>query len=477
MSKFNKLSLGTQTTNLAGGKSYSISAEVELATILLTSFADDKYYRSNNATTTRIKELIPKCNPKYVAKLIIFTRTQFGMRSITHMMSSIIAPYLSGEPWAKDFYTQVVNRPDDVTEIIAYHTEMGGKLSAAMKKGLAESFNKFNAYTLAKYKGNSKQWGLVDVFNMIHPKPANKKQEQIYKDLMTGNLPSTDTWESELSALGQTIKDKKELEKAKAKVWHTLITENKLGYFALLRNIRNIAQQAHSSTVYLALQALQDENRIKNSLVLPFRFQTAYEALDVLSSDAQRSIKQVLNKAVDIACNNVPKFRGKTVVILDVSGSMTGKPAEIGSLFTAILAKANNADIITFSDKAKYINYDLDTPTIKLAQSFRFAMGGTNFADAIYCMNKQYDRIILLSDMQAWMSDRLMPEYFRQYRIKYDAYPYFYSFDLAGYGTTLKPEPKVLAMAGFSEKVFDVMALLEDNKKSLRSIINDSIEL
>ena len=103
---------------------------------------------------------------------------------------------------------------------------------------------------------------------------------------------------------------------------------------------------------------LTDEKLIKKSLVLPFRFTTAYNELQSCSGPAVRKALQALNEAVEISLNNVPKFEGETLVVLDVSSSMSGRVSEISSLFAAVLIKRNNCDFLKFEGKAWYANYN-----------------------------------------------------------------------------------------------------------------------
>jgi 60 kDa SS-A/Ro ribonucleoprotein len=180
-----------------------------------------------------------------------------------------------------------------------------------------------------------------------------------------------------------------------------------------------------------------------------------------------REVLMSLNKAVDIAVNNVPKFDGETLVVLDVSGSMEGKPAQIGSLFSAVLIKSNNADFIVFSDDARYYNVNPLDSTITIANSIRFASGGTNFHSIFQTANKKYDRIIILSDMQGWIGYDTPVREFNYYKQTTGANPFIYSFDLQGYGSMQFPEINIFCLAGFSEKVFDIMKLLEQDKHAL----------
>lgn len=472
MSKFNQTVVGTKTTNLAGGVAYKESNELEFASMLLTSFANEQFYRSEKDANERLKELLNACDKRFVAQTAIYARTKFGMRSITHVVASELAKYISGESWAKDFYKNIIFRPDDITEIISYYmancAEKGngkrGKkgITKAMKSGFSSAISSFNEYTLAKYKGEGKGVKMVDVINITHPQPT----EAINK-LMAGELKSFDTWESELSAAGQNAKSESEKSELKHGVWVKLIKEHKIGYFALLRNLRNIMEQA-PDVVPDALTMLTDESLIKKSLVLPFRFTTAYEEIEKINNGSiVRDVLIALNKAVDISLSNVPKFDGDTLVVLDESGSMSGKPSQIGSLFSAILTKANNADLITFAESARYRNINPMDSTISIAKSLQFAGGGTDFHSIFETANKKYDRIIILSDMQGWIGRYAPLSAFEAYKKRTDSNPFVYSFDLQGYGTLQMPQDKVYCLAGFSDKVFDTMSMLEKDKKAL----------
>jgi hypothetical protein len=180
-----------------------------------------------------------------------------------------------------------------------------------------------------------------------------------------------------------------------------------------------------------------------------------------------------LNKAVDIAINNVPKFDGETLVVLDVSGSMqeagmgTKSPHIIGALFSAVLVKSNNCDFMVFSDHAQYHNINPMDSTITISNSLRFAAGGTNFHSIFQTANKKYDRVIILSDMQGWIGHETPTREFNEYKKSTGANPFVYSFDLKSYGSMQFPEQNVFCLAGFSEKVFTIMGLLEKDKKAL----------
>ena len=472
MSTFNTKTKATKTVNLAGGEAYAQTPELELVSILLTSFANDKFYEKATDTFERLKELVVKCDKRFVAQAAVYARTKFGMRSITHCVASELAKHIGGEKWSKNFYDAIVYRPDDMLEILSYHTSKNGKVPNAIKKGFAKAFDKFDRYSLAKYRGEGKGFKLVDVVNLVHPIPTEKNKEAI-DALVKGNLKSFDTWEGELTQAGQKATNEDEKAEFKKDVWVKLVTEKKIGYFALLRNLRNIIEQA-PEVIKQSLEMLTDEKLIKKSLVLPFRFTTAFEEVQKLTDGKiVRDVLMALNKAVDIAVSNVPVFDGETLVVSDVSGSMQGKPSQIGSLFSAVLVKSNNADFMVFAERAQYHNVNPMDSTITIANSIRFAAGGTNFQSIFPTANKKYNRVIILSDMQGWIGYNAPTKELNEYKNRTGANPFIYSFDLNGYGSMQFPEQNVFAIAGFSEKIFDIMKLMEVDKKALINTIKE----
>lgn len=469
MAKFNETAKGSsKTTNLAGGEAFKTSPKLELVSILLTSFVQDQFYRTGDETVSQLTNLIDQISDKtFPAKAAIYARNEFGMRSISHVVAGELASRVKGEQWTKSFYDQVVRRPDDITEILSYYLSKNGKpVPNSLKKGLAQAFGKFDAYQLAKYRAEGKDISLVDVVNLVRPKPTEKNAEAL-KQLVAGTLKSADTWESKLSEAGQKAETDEDKDELKNQAWVELIKTKKIGYFALLRNLRNILEQSPESLPG-ALEMLVDEKLIKKSLVLPFRFLTALNVVADTNYNGAQSVLRALNLALDISVNNVPKFDGTTLIALDTSSSMRGQPSQIGALFASVLVKSNDgADLMSFSNDARYVTLNTADSTITVANSIPFLGGGTNFHSIFETANKVYDRVVLLSDMQAWIGYDSPAEAFNDYKKRTGANPRVYSFDLAGHGTMQFPEQNVYALAGFSEKVFDIMKLLEQDRNAL----------
>jgi len=473
MSKFNATQTNL-TVNEAGGQAYNKSPEMELVTLLLTSMVQDQAYRTEQTATNRLVELLKKVDPLFAAKAIVYARTQFGMRSISHIAASHLAPLIAKADWGKRFFDKVIYRVDDLTEIVAYHFDRKQKLSSAMKAGFKQAFNRFDAYHLAKYRGENKTIKLVDVVNLVHPTPTDKNREAMH-DLIYGTLSATDTWETKLTQAGQQAENADDLKDLKKDAWKELVLSRKIGYFALLRNLRNIEATGDMEIIDAACRMLTDVALIKKSLVLPFRYATAYKEM----LGCNRIIAMALNHALEMSLSNVPLFDGKTLVAFDRSGSMRGKPTEVGSLFAAVLYKANNADLIVFAGSAQFISPNPVDSVMTIARSMESCGGGTNMNSVFQLIEqykKRYDRIILISDNENWIGFQAANASYNSYKRALAVQPFVYSMDMSGYSTMQFPEKNVFIIGGFSDKIFDVMSLLEQDKDALINTIK-AVEL
>ena len=136
-----------------------------------------------------------------------------------------------------------------------------------MKRGIAEAIQNFDEYQLAKYNGGSKEMKLRDILRITHPSPKSKEVEELFGKILNDTLVTPYTWETELSARGNT-----------KEVWDELIASGRVGYMALLRNLRNIIKSGADITPVLAV--LSNPIQVKKSKQLPFRFFSAYRMLE-----------------------------------------------------------------------------------------------------------------------------------------------------------------------------------------------------
>lgn len=469
------------TLNEAGGAAFSLTPQLELVTLLSASFCTDGFYRDASSVMDQLVQLIQsgKLDPEFVAKAAIYARDTLNMRSITHVCAAAAARILSGRSWASNFYDKIVVRPDDAIEIAAFYAanlaeESEGKRKkypAAMKKGFAKALARFDEYRLRKYKGQRGRFNLVDVMRVAHAKGP------LMDKLSKGELSLANTWETRLSS-GED----------KAAVWSDLLKEGKLGYMALLKNLRNISSDCDEATKALALEQLVDPERIAKSRVLPFRFYTAYKTLQ-RDGVGSRDVLAAVSEACDKSCANINQvFEGPTLVAVDTSGSMTQQCAgsrvlscmEAGLLFGAAIYKAiPNSDIMVWANHAEVIGINPRLPLVDIAEVAKRESGrvgcGTNLGSIFENADRArgYARFVIFSDMNSWWGSS--PELARRH---YGGLPWVHTFNLSSNSTSQfdladMRTNKASHLCGFSEKVLTMISSIEEDPEVMLKAIEE----
>lgn len=465
MGKFSKKSPASKTLNKAGGFAYKHDPKTELVTAVLNTFLEDKFYESGSERLQRIQDLVTKVPAQFVANLAIVARTEFNLRSVVTVLLGELAKVHKGDSLVKETIINATQRVDDLTELVAY---AGSPLPKQVKRGVRNALFKFNRYQLAKYKGEGNTVSLVDMFNMVHPKVKHATEEQAlaWKDLIEGNLKSFDTWENEISA------SKEEDRKG---IWERLVSEGKLGYMAMLRNLNNLIKQGVSQdTINMVVKKLTDIEEIKKSKQLPFRFATAYENVS-----GNRQLSNAISQAMDIAVDNCPEFTGRTLIAIDSSGSMSGDPIKKASIFGATLFKKHpNSDLILYDTQVKELTLGDRMPVVDLAKMLvDNTMGGGTETSLVfkYAIKKGvYDRIIILSDNESWneysWGGNGVQESYNKYKRITSADPIVFAIDIAGHGTKDITSPKVKHLCGWSDRVLDFIREYEKGESLIKYI-------
>ena len=185
-----------------------------------------------------------------------------------------------------------------LTDFLAiYWNNKKTSIAKCAKVGLAEAFHNFNEYKFAKYDRDG-AIKLRDVMFLVHSKPRNKQEEALFAKVASRTLDVPETWETMLSA----GKDKKA-------TFTYLIEEGKIGGLAMLRNIRNMREAGVDKKVIE-----KGLNELKSSMLLPMNFLQA--------ADNNPEFKRQIEDAMIESYKNLPKLKGRTLFIVDVSGSM-----------------------------------------------------------------------------------------------------------------------------------------------------------
>jgi len=282
-----------------GALAVRISPEMQLRRCLMACMLWEKnFYVSGEEIADVIADAVLGTAPQRAAELAIEAREKMKLRHAPLLVVREMARSDKHKHLVGDTLARIIQRPDELTEFLAIYWCLGKEpISAQVKKGLARAFTKFDEYQLAKYNREG-AIRLKDVLFLCHAKPKDAEQEALWRSLIEGQLKVPDTWEVALS----TGADKRD-------TWERLIRTNKLGAMALIRNLRNMQEVGvPRDTIRHGL------SRANLRRVLPFRLITAAAAAPDFEPELEDCLKRYASEA--------PKLPGKTVFIVDVSGSM-----------------------------------------------------------------------------------------------------------------------------------------------------------
>lgn len=423
MARTNLKAKAVQEFTHEGGKAFShMTKEQELKRSVLSCMLYEKeFYESGVSVAQRIETLIPEVAPEVVAKIVSEARNKMHLRHVPLLITRIMAKLPEHKKYVAKLLGDIIQRADELTEFLALYMADGKQpISAQVKRGLAAAYNKFNEYQLAKYNRDNK-FKLKDIMFLVHPKPfitgashegceivpaINKPKYKrgevlrhktgkggVFQRIITDTLATPDTWEVGLSASKSS--------EGKKSVFEKLITEKKLGAMALLRNLRKMQEVGVSET--MIKDALVN---VPMDKVLPFRFIAAARYAVNLEPYIEAAMFKCL-QAKDM------KLSGKTVLLVDVSGSMDSPISAKSEMMRmdaacglAVLMRevCEDVRIFSFSNDCKEIP---NRRGFALRDAIVRSQGhsGTYLGRALEMVNavmgNKYDRILVFTDEQS----------------------------------------------------------------------------
>ena len=407
MSRFNTVLKKEKIVTHEGATAKHIKPEQQLRRSVLSCLLwENEFYEDGKTIADRILEFSSKVSKETVAELAIEARNVHGLRHVPLLL--LLDLIKRGGTGVAEAIASTIRRADEVPELLALYWKDGKRpLSKQMKKGLGKALGKFSEYNLAKYNRDTPV-KLRDVAFLVHAKPEEKEKAKLFANLVNkdhfpeylskstkkskvivegeySGLQTPDTWEVELSS----GKDKKE-------TFERLIKEEKLGYLALLRNLRNMVDSGCDlDLVRKALLA-----RKGAELVFPFRY--------IAAARAAPQLEPVIDEALLKAISSSPKLSGETVVLVDVSGSMNHKLSAKSDLTRMDAACAlgsmlnGNIRMFSFSEHIKEVPPRRGMAGVDaLKKSQRH--WSTNLGEAVSYVNKnvRHDRLIVITDEQS----------------------------------------------------------------------------
>lgn len=437
MAAINKRKVSTPVFTHEGGKASHIGFEEKLQrTVLCCLLNEDTFYEDGESIKDRIKEYMGKVSTEFAIATLNKAKHEYHLRHTPLFMLTVLA---SQGKLTKELVYSTVTRVDDITELLAMYLADGKKtLPKQLQKGLAMSFDKFDEYQFGKYKGNKKNVSLKDAVMLCHPKAPNDEKNALYKKIVDNSLATPLTWETELS----TGKDKKT-------VFENLLSQNRLGALALLRNLRNMEQaQVSQHAIVNGIEKMNVRG------IMPYNFYTANKY------SAGTYSKQLEAAMLRAARETFDKLEGNTLFMVDVSGSMNSKLAGKSDVSRGEAAASLAAIMDEVCEFDKVYTFDMDphqtrSKGFSLADACSRCGGGT---DVQGCTNRvvesntrPFDRVIIITDEQS-SGGRFSKEVLR--------IPHKYIVNVAPYQFGIEYD-NFIHINGFSDGIFKYIAEYE----------------
>ena len=353
-----------------------------------------EFYEDGQAIADRILELSKQVPLEDLGMLATKVRTEDKLRHVPLLLLAAMATH--GHPCPEGHVRaairRTIQRADEMGEFLMIYAKVNGTtpdklkpiLTSQVKRGLADAFTKFDEYQLAKYNRKT-EVTLKDIARIVDLKADTTEQIDLWTRLLNDELQVPDTWEVALLR-GED----------KGAAFTRLLNDQKLGYMALLKNLRNMVQ-AGVDDALIRTSILEQRGADR---VLPFRFVAAARAVPQLEPE--------LDKALIAGLEQLIPLTGTTVILVDVSGSMESRLSAKSDL-TRMDAAATLASIIPGHRRVFSFSQELVEVPPRLGMAGVDAIkqsqghGGTYLGGALRQINDhvRHDRLIVITDEQS----------------------------------------------------------------------------
>ena len=516
------------TVTYEGGPGYVRDAKGELFLLSVANMVgEDTFYEKADDRDDRYRLLVRQCaveDPVWTFRLLRWLRSEANMRSASlvgaaeFVKASLEAgngafaayeiPGLNDDRALNRAVIDVVlQRADEPGELLAYWASAyGRKIPQPVKRGVADAVRRlYGEYALAKYDTDSRGFRFGDVIDLVHPAPADGKLWQ--GDLFAHALDRRHNRDKPIPESLAMLRARQELlslpvgerravvtsadgpDRLKAAgitwealagwlqgpldaaAWEAVIPS--MPYMARLRNLRNWDEAGVSDKVADQVAAeLAEPANVARSRQFPFRFYSAYKAAPSLRWG------HALDKALTAATGNIPAFKGRTLVLVDTSASMsnvgvsaksTMSYVQMAALFgVSLAARGNQVDLHGFADGVFKHPIGKGVSVLKEVERFCNRIGevghGTRIADSIRATYAGHDRVIILSDMQTFHSGWGIGDVTNAAPANVP----MYGFNLAGYRAAAMPTGTGTRheLGGMTDQTFRMIPLLEAGRNA-----------
>ena len=483
--------------NEAGGLAYSLDDKAALAQYAMTGTLNSTFYASEQDQLNKVIELSKKCDPEFIAKLAVYSRQKGSMKDMPALLTAIVAarkPELLSK-----FFNRAIDNPKMLRNFVQIlRSGVTGRVSlgTAPKKLIQKYLNNLSDEQVFKADiGNDPS--LPDIIKLVHPKPESESRSALY-----GYLLDKQHDKARLPSLVKEFESfKKDLSKPIPNVPFQMLTAlplSNIHWKEIAKNATWNQSKKNLNTfmrhgvftdnkmIDLVAQRLSDKDQIHKSKVFPYEMYTAFKSVD---DSLPKKLTLALQDAAEYSTENIPSFKGKVFVMVDTSGSMSSPATgyrkgatsvtscvEVAALFaSAILRKNPEAEVIPFDTDVRKVNLNPKDSIMTNTKKLSLNGGGTDCSSALKYVNRNNangDLVIYISDNQSWIdSSGTMDVWLGKKQTSLtptmDQWKKFISnnpnaklvnIDIVPTSTTPAVGNDVLNIAGFSDKIFDVIA-------------------
>ncbi|MFF9042274.1 TROVE domain-containing protein [Streptomyces sp. NPDC014892] len=489
-----------------GGAAYARTPKMELFLLSVANMVGHHtFYEDAAARDKRYAQLVRKLavsDPEWTLGLLGWLRTEAHMRtaSLVGAAEFVRARLDAGAVgFSRQAVSAVLQRADEPGELLAYWTSRHGRrIPQPLKRGIADAARRlYTGRALLKYDTASHPYRFGDVIELTHPSPDPRRPWQgdlfkyaidrrhhpdralppsgatllaAHRELMAvpveerRPLVTAPGGSERLNAAGMTWESVAGWLQGPldAAVWEALIPS--MGAMALVRNLRNLDQAGVSDRAAAEVAArISCPDEVRRSRQFPFRYLAAHR------NAPSRRWEEALETALGHSLANVPELPGRTLILVDRSGSMFDRPSEhtqlnradSAAIFgTALAHRAARADLVEFGSDSRRVELAPGEPVLRVLDRFH-DLGGTNTALALRRHYDRHDRVVMVTDEQAGPSQWSNPLRAIPLRIP------VYTWNLAGYAPAHAPSgPHHHTFGGLSDAAFRLIPLIEVGKDS-----------
>lgn len=515
MARFNKKATRAQPTSRVtstgrvlrsyeGGRGHERDARSELFLLSVANFVSQQtFYETGTDRDARFAKLVRELavtDPEWTAGLLGWLRGEGNLRTASivgaaEYVSARLEAGATDGPSNRQVVASVLRRPDEPGELLAYWTATYGRtVPKPVKRGVADAVRRlYSGKSLLKYDTASKGYRFGDILNLVHaaPDPDKPWQGELFRYALdrrhnpdTAVPPASNTvltahrelmalpverrravvtsegGAERLAAAGMTWEAlagwlQGPMDKA---AWEAVIPS--MGAMALTRNLRNFDQAGVCDEVAAQVAArISDPAEVARSRQFPFRYLAAYQHAPSLRW------AYPLEQALGHSLANVPALPGRTLVLVDRSGSMWARlsdrselnRADAAAIFgTALALRAEQADLVEFGTTSRNLTYGKGESVLKILGRFG-DLGGTDTTSAVRAHYRGQDRVLIVTDEQYTYSRHGDPTEQVPARVP------VYTWNLAGYRAGHGPSGKGNrhTFGGLSDAAFRMVPLLE----------------